>query len=121
MKARIKQTNEILTIAEYAMVVMDQCDSYGRPLEYKFEDIELISDTQSGDDTPTPINWDRELIELTKSALNGIMTDSEGLQNVFRNSDYSSSTYRDVVANIAVGVAEHTIAKLKEKIEVKQK
>lgn len=117
MKARIKQTNEILTIAEYAVVVMDQCDSYGRPLEYKFEDIELISDTQScDDDTPTPINWDRELIELTKSALNGIMTDSEGLRNVFRNSDYSSSTYRDVISDIAVGVAEHTIAKLKEKI-----
>lgn len=42
MKVRIKKTGEILEVAEYAKVAMDVCDSYGNPLEYGLDEIEII-------------------------------------------------------------------------------
>ena len=45
MKARIISTGEIIKIADYARVVLDQCDSYGNPIEVPFDDVELIKDS----------------------------------------------------------------------------
>ena len=33
MKARIRKTGEIINIANYAKVMLDQCDSWGNPIE----------------------------------------------------------------------------------------
>ena len=33
MKARIKETGEIINISDYARVTLDKCDSYGSPIE----------------------------------------------------------------------------------------
>lgn len=33
MKARIRKTGEIINIANYAKVTLDQCDSWGNPIE----------------------------------------------------------------------------------------
>lgn len=44
MKARIKKTGEIVNIAEYAKIALDQCDSWGNPIEVKLEDVELIQE-----------------------------------------------------------------------------
>jgi predicted DNA binding CopG/RHH family protein len=44
MKARIKKTGEIVNIAEYAKIALDQCDSWGNPIEVKIEDVELIQE-----------------------------------------------------------------------------
>ena len=49
MKARIKKTGEIVNIAEYAKIALDQCDSWGNPIEVKPEDVELIQE-QTEDD-----------------------------------------------------------------------
>lgn len=38
MKARIKKTGEIVNIAEYARIALDQCDSWGCTIEVKPED-----------------------------------------------------------------------------------
>lgn len=44
MKVRIKKTGEVLEVAEYAKVAMDVCDSYGNPLEYGLDEIEIIGE-----------------------------------------------------------------------------
>lgn len=44
MRAGIKNTGEILNIADYATITLDNHDSYGNPIEVKPEEIELIQD-----------------------------------------------------------------------------
>lgn len=44
MKARIKETGEIINIAEYARVALDKCDRYGTPIEMSFEDVEILQE-----------------------------------------------------------------------------
>lgn len=44
MKARIRKTGEIVNIASYARITLDQCDSWGNPIEMKPEDVELIQE-----------------------------------------------------------------------------
>ena len=42
MKAKIKATGEIVNLASYATITLDQCDSWGNPIELKPEEVELI-------------------------------------------------------------------------------
>lgn len=44
MKARIKETGEIVNLASYAVITLDQHDSWGNPIEMKPEDVELIQE-----------------------------------------------------------------------------
>ena len=44
MKAKIKETGEIVNLASYATIALDQCDSWGNPIEVKPEEIELIQE-----------------------------------------------------------------------------
>ena len=44
MNARIKKTGEILQIASYAKITMDACDSWGNPLKFNPEEVELITE-----------------------------------------------------------------------------
>lgn len=45
MKAKIKKTGEIVNIASYAKIALEQCDSYGNPIELKPEEVELIQES----------------------------------------------------------------------------
>lgn len=44
MKARIKKTGEIVNLASYAKIALEQCDSWGNPIEMKPEEVELIQE-----------------------------------------------------------------------------
>lgn len=44
MKAKLKKTGEIINIAEYDMVKLDKCDSYGNPIEVDYDDVEKFYD-----------------------------------------------------------------------------
>ena len=44
MKAKIKKTGEIVNLASYARITLEQCDSWGNPIELRPEDVELIPD-----------------------------------------------------------------------------
>lgn len=70
MKARIKKTGEILKVADYAVIAMENCDSYGNPLEYTPEQVELIPDTPTTDN----IDWEARRFELVKAAMQGLST-----------------------------------------------
>lgn len=65
MKVRIKKTGEILEAAEYAKVAMDVCDSYGTPLEYGLDEIEIVEDVNRSPD----IDWQ----QVTNQAAIGVM------------------------------------------------
>lgn len=50
MLAKIKKTGEILKIAEWAKIQMEACDSYGNPLEFSPEEIELLNEIKENDE-----------------------------------------------------------------------
>ena len=98
MKARIKKTGEIVNIAEYVKIALDQCDSYGNPIEVKPEDVELIQE-QTEDE-----HWQDVRERAAIAAMQGVM-------NFFWSIDYNKET----IAKLAVEQADALIDKLKEK------
>ena len=44
MKVKLKKTGEVYNIADYATIALDNCDSWGNPIEVKPEDVELIQE-----------------------------------------------------------------------------
>lgn len=53
MKVRIKKTGEIVNAAEYAKITLEQCDSWGNPVEMNLDEVELIDDRKQR--IPTPL------------------------------------------------------------------
>ena len=96
MKARIKATGEIVNLAEYAKITLDMCDSYGNPIEFKPEDVELISDN-SGDTSST--DWNQVRVQASIGAM----------QVILGRNNYD--TYKDIAA-YAVGYADALVKEL---------
>lgn len=71
MKARIKKTGEIINIADYAKVTLDQCDSWGNPIELEFDEVEILQEPTSD------IDWEQRRYEISKSVLQGFCANSE--------------------------------------------
>lgn len=65
MKARIKKTGEIINIANYAKVTLDQCDSWGNPMELGFDEVEILQEPASG------IDWEQRRYEVAKELMKG--------------------------------------------------
>lgn len=63
MKARIKKTGEIANIADYSRVVLESCDSWGNPLEYPLDEVEIIE--ERADD----IDWEQRRYEVAREVL----------------------------------------------------
>lgn len=61
MKVKIKETGEIINIAEYAKVTTDKCDSYGDPIEFDYDEVEFIPDTSKDKE----IDWKQIHIKLS--------------------------------------------------------
>ena len=94
MKAKIKKTGEIVNIASYAKIILE--DSYGVPIVFKPEDIELIQEpTDDG-------HWQDVRERAAIAAMQGIM-------NFFGSLDYN----RDTIAKLAVEQADALIEELK--------
>ena len=96
MKARIKKTGEIVNISEYAYITLEQCDSWGNPIEMKPEDVELIQE-QTEDE-----HWQDVRERAAIAAMQGVMNCSI---------DYN----RETIARLAVEQADALINELKEK------
>lgn len=71
MKARIKETGEIINISDYARVTLDKCDSYGSPIELSFDEVEILQERSDN------IDWEQRRYELAKAAMQGILSDEE--------------------------------------------
>ena len=99
MKAKIKKTGEIVNIAEYAKITLEQCDSWGNPIEMKPEEIELIQE-QTEDE-----HWQDVRERAAIAAMQGVM-------DFFGSIDYN----RDTIARLAVEQADVLIAELRKEI-----
>lgn len=72
MKVRIKKTGEVLEVAEYAKVAMDVCDSYGNPLEYGLDEIEIIGERRIFE-SYSVVNWQQVKIQAAIGAMQGML------------------------------------------------
>lgn len=101
MKARIKETGEIMKLAEYAKITLDVCDSYGTPIELNPEDVELISDVK--EDSSSTTDWNQVRIQASIGAMQAIL-----------GSKFNYDNYKDVAAHAAVEYADALIKELKK-------
>lgn len=67
MKAKIRKTGEIINIADYARVTLDQCDSWGNPIELGFDEVEILQEQTSD------IDWEQRRYEIAKDVLCSIV------------------------------------------------
>ena len=98
MKARIKKTGEIVNVAEYAKITLEQYDYYGDPIEMKPEEIELIQEPTEDE------HWQDVRERAAIAAMQGVM-------NFFGSIDYNKET----IARLAIEQADALIDILKEK------
>lgn len=87
-----------MKIAEYSRITMENCNSYGTPLEYSPEEIELIDDTVP----QSEIDWEQRRFELVKAAMQGYITSGAEYthtENQFKN-----------VAELSIGIADAVLA-----------
>lgn len=99
MKARIKATGEIVNLASYATIALDQCDSLGNPIELKPEEVELLQDITEDD------HW-RDVRERAAIA---------AMQSIIRELYCSDGLFATQVAIFAVGYADALVEQLKKK------
>ena len=103
MKAKIKATGEIVKIADYAKIALDQCDSYGNPIEMKPEEVELIQ--EPAEET----YWQDVRERAAIAAMQGMLANPELIMNG------SSICYRLSVEFVAVDYANKLVERLKKK------
>lgn len=97
MKARIKKTGEIVNLASYATIALEQCDSWGNPIDVKPEEIELIQEPTEDE------HWQDVRERAAIAAMQGVM-------NFFGSIDYN----RDTIAKLAVEQADALVEQLKK-------
>lgn len=116
MKAKLKKTGEIINIAEYDVVKLDKCDSYGNPIEVRYEDVEQFYDDKgvplgmpivfpSAIESKFNIDWEQRRYETAKDLLAAFMSNS--CSNVFGGS-------KEYQAKDAVEYADALIKELKK-------
>jgi hypothetical protein len=98
MKARIKKTGEIVNLANYTKITLDQYDTWGNPIEMKPEEIELIQESTEDE------HWQDVGERAAIAAMQGVM-------NFFGSIDYN----RETIAKLAVEQADALINELKKK------
>ena len=77
MKVRIKKTGEILEVAEYAKVAMEVCDSYGNPLEYGLDEIEIIGERRIFE-SYSVVDWQQVKIQAAMRAMQALISKESG-------------------------------------------
>ena len=92
MKDKIKKTGEIINIASYAKVMLDQCDSWGNPIEVGFDEVEILKEPTSN------IDWEQRRYEIAKDVFAAIY-------DIFQN---------EHLEKVAVRAADALIAELKK-------
>lgn len=108
MKAKIKATGEIINIADYARVVLSQCDSRGNPIELGFDEVEILQEDTSD------IDWEQRRYEIAKTMMHAIyLDDGNAARSDKSGFDFE---YKDLQgsAKEAVRFADALIAELKK-------
>lgn len=115
MKAKIRKTGEIVNIAEYSKITLEQYDSWGNPIELKPEEVELIQE-QTEDE-----HWQDVRERAAIAAMQGtIMILSSTDRTAFRDIVVEGfrgdkKTYPNEIAEFAIACADSLIKELKKK------
>lgn len=103
MKARVKATGEVFEIASYATIQMKCCDSYGEPLRFYFDKVEILSDGNDLKESKDPDYWDKLLHQYAGMAMQGLLA----------SGDWDECSW-DIIAEDAIRAATALVEKLKE-------
>lgn len=112
MKVRIKKTGEILEVAEYAKVAMDVCDSYGTPLEYCLDEIEIVEDVNRSPD----IDWQQVTNQAAIGAMQVML--ASGVPVSLQYQYTKEADNHNVIAHEAVLYARALVEELKKDVNV---
>lgn len=91
MKAKIKATGEIIKIADYATIALDDHDSWGNPIEVKPEDIELIQEVTEDK------HWQDVRERAAIAAMQGLLADSTFINEPIIKIEEISVSYADAL------------------------
>ena len=115
MKAKIKETGEIVNLAFDAVITLDQCDSWGNPIEMKPEDVELIQEPTEDE------HWQDVREHAAIAAMQGTITilsssDEYSFRKiVVEGFSGNEKTYPNEIAEFAVACANSLVEQLKKK------
>jgi len=73
MKARVKKTGEVFEIASYATIPMECCDSFGEPLRFCFDEVEILSEGNDLKESDEPDYWTRLEHQYAGMAMQGLL------------------------------------------------
>lgn len=110
MKARIKKTGEIINIANYATVTLEKCDSYGNPIELRFDEVEILQEPTSD------IDWEQRRYEIAKEVLPNQILFWEKCNELDADDDNDEpwgNSY-ETAAKFSVSIADTLIAELRK-------
>ena len=103
MKARIKATGEIVNLADYAKITLDQCDSWGNPIEVKPEEVDLLPDITEDE------HWQDVRERAAIAAMQGMLSNPKLI------STGTLETYYNIDVNKAINFADRLVQELKKK------
>ena len=90
---------------------MDKCDSYGVPIEYTFDEVEIINEpteNENGISSPDMPSEQRMRYELTKAAMQSILTG-----DFYKKHPIPYVQYTELSAE-SIRIADEIIKQLKE-------
>ena len=111
MKARVKATGEVFEIASYATIPMECCDSFGEPLRFCFDEVEILSEENDLRESDEPDYWTRLEHQYAGMAMQAIVTNCG-------SHDYASEL-DELLVTPCIEIAHALVEKLKEKEERK--
>ena len=85
MKARVKATGEVFEIASYATIPMECCDSFGNPLSFSFDEVEILSEGNDLKENNIPDSWTRLEQQYAGMAMQGILSNPELFKATAKN------------------------------------
>lgn len=103
MKARVKKTGEVFEIASYATIPMECCDSFGEPLRFCFDEVEILTEGNDLKESDEPDYWTRLEHQVAIAAMGGMCG----------NTGYNETTWKNM-AEDAIRAARALVEKLKE-------
>ena len=74
MKARVKESGEVFEIASYATIPMECCDSFGEPLRFCLDEVEILSEENDLKESKNPDYWTRIEHQYAGMAMQGMIT-----------------------------------------------
>ena len=113
MRARVKATGEVFEIASYATIPMECCDSFGEPLRFYFDEVEILSEENDLKESEIPDYWTRLEHQYAGMAMQGLMTILPNIGGM------EGRTPKDEIIDIATETSHALVEKLKEKEEMK--